>query len=285
MFHGGFRVKHHLALCGLPISLSSTDMKSVNDRSDGLWVKTAKWFISQRRYVRKQSLTGSLISVMCQPCSLLVQTSFFIGFEPFRVRFKPYPVLVVQTDAHKDAFFRATGPMVTISVKSCATVADMRQNQDNIAFRRGSQLALQANCWTGYASPERTNRLSNHKIKGPPPLATQQQMEKALAPGQTLAFPPGGRVFQPGVIYRDLADNGLPACFGVVLPQSYEASFGQALAFHGTSAFPVLQMIWSDTRGTFPWEPSFEQRFQGQQQLLCDPSRFLPLKEETDTPS
>jgi Domain of unknown function (DUF4262) len=123
------------------------------------------------------------------------------------------------------------------------------------------------------------------QIKGPPPLATQQQMEKALAPGQTLAFPPGGRVFQPGVIYRDLADNGLPACFGVVLPQSYEASFGQALAFHGTSAFPVLQMIWSDTRGTFPWEPSFEQRFQGQQQLLCDPSRFLPLKKETDTPS
>src|SRR2546425_812633 len=28
------------------------------------------------------------------------------------------------------------------------------------------------------------------QIKGPPPLATQQQMEKALAPGQTLTFPP-----------------------------------------------------------------------------------------------
>ena len=138
-------------------------MKSVNDRLDGLWVKTAKWFISQRRYVRKQSLAGSLISIMRQPCSLLVQTSFFIGFEPFRVRFKPYPVLVVQADARKDAVFRATGPMDTISVKSCATVAYMSQKQDNIAFRRGSQLALQANCWTGYASPERTNRLSNHR--------------------------------------------------------------------------------------------------------------------------
>jgi hypothetical protein len=104
-------------------------MKSVNDRLDGLWVKTAKWFISQRRYVKKQSLTGSLISVMCQPCSLLVQTAFFIGFEPFSARFKPYPVLVVQADARKDAVFRATGPMDTISVKSCATVASMSQKQ------------------------------------------------------------------------------------------------------------------------------------------------------------
>src|SRR2546425_282478 len=95
----------HMVGCGLPISLSSTDMKSVNDRLDGLWVKTAKWFISQRRYVRKQSLAGSLISIMRQPCSLLVQTSFFIGFEPFSVRFKPYPVLVVQADARKDAVF------------------------------------------------------------------------------------------------------------------------------------------------------------------------------------
>ena len=74
--------RHEQHLCGLPISLSSTDMKSVNDRLDGLWVKTAKWFISQRRYVRKQSLAGSLISIMRQPCSLLAQTSFFIGFEP-----------------------------------------------------------------------------------------------------------------------------------------------------------------------------------------------------------
>jgi hypothetical protein len=141
-------------------------MKSVNDRPDRIWFKTAKWFISQRRHVRKQSLTGSLIWVMRRPCSLLVQTSFFIGFEPFSVRFKPYPVLVVHADARKDAAFRATGPMDTISVKSCATVTYMRQKQDNIAFRRGSQLALQANCWTGYASPERTNRLSNHTLHG-----------------------------------------------------------------------------------------------------------------------
>ena len=50
----------------------------------------------------------------------------------------------------------------TISVKKCATVADMLQKLDHTAFRRGAQLASQANFWTGYASPARTNRLSNH---------------------------------------------------------------------------------------------------------------------------
>jgi len=38
----------------------------------------------------------------------------------------------------------------------------MRQNQDNTAFRRGSELALQANYWTGYLALARTNRLANH---------------------------------------------------------------------------------------------------------------------------
>jgi len=52
--------------------------------------------------------------------------------------------------------------MDTISVKKCATVADMRQKQNHTAFRRGAQLALQGNCWTEYVSSARTFRLSNH---------------------------------------------------------------------------------------------------------------------------
>jgi hypothetical protein len=58
--------------------------------------------------------------------------------------------------------FCTNGPMDTISVKSCTTIVDMRQNQDNTAFRRGSELALQANYWTGYLALARTNRLANH---------------------------------------------------------------------------------------------------------------------------
>ncbi len=34
-----------LEMCGLPIGLSFFGTLWVNDRSDGLWFKTAKWFI------------------------------------------------------------------------------------------------------------------------------------------------------------------------------------------------------------------------------------------------
>lgn len=117
-------------------------------------------------------------------------------------------------------------------------------------------------------------------LQGPPPLKTQQQMAKAQGvPLEELAFPKGGQVFQPGVRYPDLAGNGLPTCFGEVDLHYYEDYFGQALVFHGTSAVPVLQAVWPDTQGHFPFEPSFERRFQGKQRVLFDPQRYLPLRE------
>jgi hypothetical protein len=116
-------------------------------------------------------------------------------------------------------------------------------------------------------------------IQGPPPLATQQQMARAQGvPLEKLAFPKGGQVFQPGVRYPDLAGNGLPSCFGEVEQRYYEAYFGQAMVFHGTQAFPVLQVVWPDTQGRFPFEQHFERRFQHMQRVLFDPQRYLPLK-------
>jgi hypothetical protein len=117
-------------------------------------------------------------------------------------------------------------------------------------------------------------------IQGPPPLAAQRQMALAQGvPVEALVFPPGGQVFQPGVRYPDLAGSGLPTCFGEVEQRQYEAYFGQALVFHKTAAFPVLQVVWPDTQGHFPFEAGFERRFQGKQRLLFDPERFLPLRE------
>ena len=86
----------------------------------------------------------------------------FRGFLPYAVRFEPILVLVVHTKTSREMNFCTNGPMDTISVKSCTTIVDMRQNQDNTAFRRGSELALQANYWTGYLALARTNRLANH---------------------------------------------------------------------------------------------------------------------------
>ena len=52
--------------------------------------------------------------------------------------------------------------MDTISVKSCAPVADMRQKLGNTTFKHGSQLACKANYWTAYLSLGRAERLANH---------------------------------------------------------------------------------------------------------------------------
>ena len=71
----------------------------------------------------------------------------------------------------------------------------------------------------------------------------------------------------------------MPTCFGEVGRHYYEDYVGQAQVFHKTPAFPVLQVVWLDTQGHFPFEPFFEYRFQGKQHILFDPKRYLPLRE------
>jgi hypothetical protein len=118
-------------------------------------------------------------------------------------------------------------------------------------------------------------------IQGPPPLSTRQrQAQAAGVPVEALSYPAGGRVFQPGVCYLDLAAQGLPTCFGEVEPQYYEAYLGQAIVFHQPDTFPILQVVWSDREGHFPWEEGADPRVRNQQRLLFDPQRSLPLRKE-----
>lgn len=118
------------------------------------------------------------------------------------------------------------------------------------------------------------------RIQGPPPLNTRKQMARVQGVAvHSLVFPPGGQTFLPGRRYRDLADSGLPTCFGEVEEHYYADHFAPAMAFHHGQPFPVLQMVWADTRGVFPWEDGFERRFLGKQRLLFDPQLSLPLIE------
>jgi hypothetical protein len=115
------------------------------------------------------------------------------------------------------------------------------------------------------------------RIQGPPPLKTRQQMAKAQGVSlETLVFPPGGAVFQPGERYRDLAGNGLSTVFAEVGREGMESHLGQAMVFHQSQAFPVLQLVWPDPHGFFPWEETFDPRFHSKQQLLFDPHRLFP---------
>lgn len=114
-------------------------------------------------------------------------------------------------------------------------------------------------------------------VKGPP--SREAQLWEARMRGVTiedLDFPPGGVTLQPGYRYH-LAQGDLPGCFGPVEQRYYEGFFGQAIAYHGTAAFPVLQYVWSDTRGKFAWEAGYDSRLRDKQELLFD--SHLPLKE------
>src|SRR5260370_17245627 len=97
-------------------------------------------------------------------CSCWTRCNFLGVFLTYHVRFDALCVLAVHAKAYGETNFGRNGPMDTISVKRCATVAFMCQKQNNTAFRRSPQLALQADCWTGYLSLARTKPLSNHNM-------------------------------------------------------------------------------------------------------------------------
>ncbi|HEU5377134.1 MAG TPA: DUF4262 domain-containing protein [Ktedonobacteraceae bacterium] len=109
------------------------------------------------------------------------------------------------------------------------------------------------------------------RIQGPPPLATRQHMARVHRVAlDTLVFPEGGAVFEPGKCYRDLAENQMPTWFAQIASERYHTHLGQAIVFHGSSPFPVLQVVWPDPHGFFPWQASFDLRFVGTQRLLFD---------------
>lgn len=116
------------------------------------------------------------------------------------------------------------------------------------------------------------------RMQGPPPLATRRRIarEKGV-PLDALVYPPGGEVFEPGKRYLDLADNQLPTCFAQIDPAYYQTHLGQAIVFHGSSTCPVLQVIWPDPCGLFPWETNVDRHFVGMQRLLFDPHHFMQM--------
>ncbi len=119
------------------------------------------------------------------------------------------------------------------------------------------------------------------RVNGPPSVQARTAMAIAQrVPLDQLIFPEGGRCFEPGVLYRDLSEHALPFCFGEVDAHHIPTHFGQASLWYGDDTpCSLLQFVWTDRVGRFPWEPLFEQEFVRQQHLWFDPTRYLPLKE------
>jgi hypothetical protein len=77
----------------------------------------------------------------------------------------------------------------------------------------------------------------------------------------------GGRRFEAGKQYDDIA-AGFPLAFVGVGEQHYREYLGYARWFYHGSDFPVLQCVWPDKAGRFPWEPEYDGRYLDVQPLL-----------------
>lgn len=75
-----------------------------------------------------------------------------------------------------------------------------------------------------------------------------------------------GKRFAEGVVYDNIS-RGYPTQFIKVHPANYDSWFGQAWGYNGPD-LEVLQMVWTDTKGKFPWEEGFEEKFRAKQVLL-----------------
>jgi hypothetical protein len=82
-----------------------------------------------------------------------------------------------------------------------------------------------------------------------------------------------GRRFETGGRYDEIAE-GLPLAFVAVAERHYREYLGYARWFYQGSKFPVLQCVWPDKQGVFPWEPGFDGRF-FQKQPVLGPARDL----------
>ncbi len=76
-----------------------------------------------------------------------------------------------------------------------------------------------------------------------------------------------GRRFQGGDRSDEFAE-GFPLAFVEVDPRWYRKYVGYARWFYRGSGFPLLQCVWPDKQGLFPWEPEYDSRFFQAQRIL-----------------
>ena len=75
--------------------------------------------------------------------------------------------------------------------------------------------------------------------------------------------------FEPSRVYTGTGIlDGLPCYFGSVDPTYYVEYVGLALRWHQSQTFSLLQLVWPDPAGHFPWQPGFDETLRQHQPLL-----------------
>jgi hypothetical protein len=78
-----------------------------------------------------------------------------------------------------------------------------------------------------------------------------------------------GERFVPGNRYDGFLE-GFQVQFGVVLPDHFESYFGWDIWLYGGKQFDVLQLIYPNTSGVWPWEPEASSWFRTNQPILSE---------------
>jgi hypothetical protein len=76
-----------------------------------------------------------------------------------------------------------------------------------------------------------------------------------------------GQRFEAGQRYEEIA-AGFPLAFVEMDKRYYREYLGYAGWFYQGPDFPVLQCIWPDKQGVFPWESGYDSRFFQSQRVL-----------------
>ncbi len=83
-----------------------------------------------------------------------------------------------------------------------------------------------------------------------------------------------GRVYASGDRSSEFL-NGYDVAFISVTDALYQDYFGQAIDFYGSLEFPVLQLVWPDSKHLLPWDPGFDESLRVQQPVLSSPPAEL----------
>jgi hypothetical protein len=94
---------------------------------------------------------------------------------------------------------------------------------------------------------------------------------------QTLLNALGGKAASGTRLAADQEHHGIVEGAPVVLKDAdlrwYRTFFGRAIAFYRRPPFPVLEVVWPDTDGSFPWQPGSDERYRrSQPQLWLTPA-------------
>lgn len=79
-----------------------------------------------------------------------------------------------------------------------------------------------------------------------------------------------GCTFEAGCRYENVLRD-VPVYFGQVNEKYYATLFGQCQAYHrANTALSMLQLVWPDLQGVFPWEDGFDETLRDRQPLFFE---------------